>query len=342
MATSLVTQRMSPELRARVEASVRGRRAAPGATLAPRAVSLLRFGALAMITMAISTVGVSWHRARQELEQERAGLLERVRRESTAVTPYDRAAPSRVQPWLERSAGPYTGDSIADELRTAKAFAATLRRPTIYVRGPLADFRSERSIAEIARRSFTDAFVLCLLDPPIARSEKALLGRARRAQADGKRLRQVTAHVERLQHALVGLPFLSPTWQARVESAESARELDQLRRGFERAPLASAKRAVKAELLLFGMDEPGEPNQPAELDGERPHHVRIGLVDLASDKLLFKLRRRVDPSWLSPSVRAEYASGIDQCALALDVRADVTAQALSELDQRTTARGAFE
>jgi hypothetical protein len=36
---------------------------------------------------------------------------------------------------------------------------------------------------------------------------------------------------------------------------------------------------------------------------------------------LLRLRRRVDPGWISPAVRAEYASGIDSCVLALDVHA---------------------
>jgi hypothetical protein len=76
------------------------------------------------------------------------------------------------------------------------------------------------------------------------------------------------------------------------------------------------------------MDEPGDRSIPAELDGERPHHVRVGLVDLASKKQLLALRRKVDPSWLSPTARAEYASGIDACTLALDVRAEVTGEKL--------------
>jgi hypothetical protein len=46
-------------------------------------------------------------------------------------------------------------------------------------------------------------------------------------------------------------------------------------------------------------------------------------VDLRQRKVLLSLRRRVDPSWISVAARAEYASGIDSCALALDVHAAV-------------------
>ncbi len=48
--------------------------------------------------------------------------------------------------------------------------------------------------------------------------------------------------------------------------------------------------------------------------------MRVGLVDLEKDKVLLKLRRHVDPSWLSDATRAEYARGADSCTLAMDVR----------------------
>jgi hypothetical protein len=69
------------------------------------------------------------------------------------------------------------------------------------------------------------------------------------------------------------------------------------------------------------VDEPGDAKAAAELDGERPHAVRVIVTDLASDQLQLRFRHDVDPSWLSAGARAEYASGIDSCALALDLRA---------------------
>ena len=67
------------------------------------------------------------------------------------------------------------------------------------------------------------------------------------------------------------------------------------------------------------MDEPGEPGGPTELDGERAHAVRIGIVALGPAKVLLRMRKRVDPSWISTAKRPEYASGLDGCKLALDV-----------------------
>ena len=49
--------------------------------------------------------------------------------------------------------------------------------------------------------------------------------------------------------------------------------------------------------------------------------MRVVLTDLASGELRLRFRHGVDPGWLSDNARAQYASGIDSCALALDLRA---------------------
>jgi hypothetical protein len=319
MATLLTTRKMSPELAARVEASVRGRRAPPGARIAPRSVSLIRLGLFAMFGVGASWLALFWHQAREHLERERSMLLQRVEREAASLNEDDHANLGRVRSWLQRSSSGYPGDFIAEEVGTPDGFTATIARPTIYVRGKVAGFKTAAGIEQTASASAIDAFVSCLMDPPRSRTEKALLARARTTYAAAERMRQATLHVQRLHHALVGLPFLAADWKARVVAADDQRSLDKLRRYFERAPIEAAKRAAKARLLLVAMDEPADTTAVAELDGERAHVIRVKLVDLAIDKLLLQLRRRVDPSWLSDGARAEYASGIDSCALALDV-----------------------
>lgn len=321
MPTLLVTKKMSPELAARVRASVDGRRAAPGAKLAPRATSVLRLAAISVIVLGATWLGLALHRSNRALEAQRQELLERVRREAASLGPEDPAVAERVLPWIPLLSGAYPGDSIADELRPAGALAALLARPTIYLRGSLPSFAGR--IDESAASSFKDAFVLCLYAPPNARTEPLLKAKARAAfRGRGEGMLPVSG-VERLHDALLGLPFLSPEWEKKVQGARSREELTRLGRDFERAPLARAKAAAKAKLLLMVADEPNTEPGPTELDGERPHDVRVGLIDLSGRKVLLRLRRRVDPSWISPATRAEWASGIDSCALALDVHAAV-------------------
>jgi hypothetical protein len=321
MPSFLVTRKMSPELAARVQASVEGRRAAPGATLAPRSLSVLRLTLLAVIGCALIAYFVARRRADDQLERDRAALLERVRRFSRALSPSEKNTAARVVPWLTREAGTYEGDYVAPELQSAGALAKELARPAVFVRGPLASFRGPESIRERAAASSKDAFVLCLVDPPASKTEKLVRVKARRSYAAGAMQR--TAHIERLYDAFAGLPFLTPEWESRVRGADRL-QLDKLQRNFERAPLEGAKRAARAQRLLLVVDEPSASHVPAELDGERPHHVRIGLFDLASGKALLRLRRHVDPSWVSEATRAEYASAVDSCTLALDVHAAVS------------------
>ena len=137
-------------------------------------------------------------------------------------------------------------------------------------------------------------------------------------------MKAATENVHRLGAAVIGLPILSPQWRERVVLAENAGRIDQYRKAFQAAPLASARAAAQADLLLYVIDEPGDARVPAELDGERPHPVRVGIVDLEKRRPLLRLRRPVDPRWLSDATRAEYARGVDGCALAYDIHEAVT------------------
>jgi hypothetical protein len=284
---------------------------------------VLRLGAFTLILVAVALLYLQRRRASLELERERASLLEQLRRESGGLSQTELALVTRVQALLARAIGKYEGDVVADELRGEAALTRTLARPMVYIRGPLASVASSNGIKESAASSFKDALVLCLLAPPASRSEKALLSKARGANAGDDRMAPA-AHVERLHDAILGFPILSPAWEARVAAADTRAELKPLQTIFRRAPLRAAKHAAKAEVLLYAIDEPGDGKGPTELDGERPHHVRVGLVELATEKLLLRIRRHVDPGWISDKARAEYASGIDSCGLALDVRAEAT------------------
>lgn len=156
-----------------------------------------------------------------------------------------------------------------------------------------------------------------MVEPPAARTEKVLFDKVRASYSRGAE--QHTPNVRRLQEAVLGLPFLTPPWAESVRQARTQDDLDDLRSALQRAPVEAATRAAKAELLLLAIDEPGEPGGPTELDGERAHQVRIGLVNLATQKVLLRMRKRVEPSWISQAKRPEYAGALDGCKMAFDV-----------------------
>lgn len=328
MATFLTTTKMDPALAARIEASVSGRRKQPGrrgTSIAPRMVSIARLGfVVAIIGLVYGVIGVR-RRESRDLDTTRAELVAAVRRHSTSLAEADRTAVARAEAWLVTFSRSYDGEVITDELRAPGALAAALARPTVYVRGPIGAFSSSRRIAEAAATSSKDALLLCLLEQPTSRSEKELLAKVRVAYAGGPAMEARSTHVRRLHEAEVGLPLLAPEWEAKVRAARERDDLKKLERELGRAPIEQAKQAARAGQLLVVMDEPGEGGGPTELDGERTHWVRVGLVDLTSQKLLLSTRKLVDPSWISLAKKSEYASGLDSCGLAFDLHEAVKA-----------------
>lgn len=317
MATFLTTPRMSPELAARVEASVSGRR---GGESSRRGTALARFAALGVIVAGAIAFFLAKPSCRDDVDQERAVFLAEIRAATDDVTADDLAMVARVSGWLASHVGAYEGDLVAKELRDSAGFYAAIGRPIVYLRGPIERLATTDGIASAAEDSFRDAFVLCLVSPPDKRTERALVSRARTAFTGGE---VAGASVERLESALVAAPVLDPAWVERVKSASTQKEIGSLRSALKKAQLDTAKRAMKSELLLALIDEPKEGDRPSELDGANPHHVRVVLVEVATGEVLLRLRRFVDPSWISEGARVEYATGVNACELAMDVRAAI-------------------
>lgn len=307
---------MSPELAARVEASVTGRASSPRAG-GRRLVAVARFAGLGLVAAIVVSLVAARRRAGNELEITRAALLTDLRAHSSTLTPTERELPARVAPWVVAEAHEYTADLVDPELRRPGQFEALLGSPAVYLRGTQAALATPQGIVEAARVSAKDALLLCLVEPPSASTEKVMLGRVRVAYTGGAEAR--TPRVRRLADAHLGLPFLAPAWERQVILAESPRDLRDLRRLLDKAPLGSAKAAAKAKVLLFAVDEPGQGDGPTEIDGERAHAVRLVLVDLAAERVLLRVRRAVDPSSFTEASRVQFASGLDSCRFALDV-----------------------
>jgi hypothetical protein len=284
-------------------------------------VALLRVSTFVLVVLAIGGAFVFRQRERDDLERVRAGVLASVAKAASTLTLDDQRTLPRVERTLMQAKGVYEGDVIEPALASKPALASLLEKPLIYVRGEIDAFGTPGKIAETARASQKDAFLLCLLEPPATRTERALLERVYVAYSSRNRLEESTPNARPLYEAEAGAPFFAPEFAERVRGLDDRRRLLELERSLERAPLEQARAAAKARTLVFVMDEPGAPGSIAELDGERAHHVRVGIVDLAAEKVLLRLRKFVDPAWISLKRRSEFASGLDACALSLDVRA---------------------
>ena len=320
MPTFLTTKKMNPELRARLEASVRGASRSTVESSHPGRKRLVAsFGRVFLVVFLVLAARsfLSFRKTQvSELEHSRSALSNDVRAHSRDLSDAEKGIVDRVSPWLVEASSGYAGDIVDDELRKT-GFGNWISRPTVYVRGPIAAFGAPKTLTEAAAASRKDPLLVCLVEPPKTRDEKNVLERVRAVYMGGAETRTPNARL--LHEAIVGLPFLAHAWEGNIMGAKDTRELVRLRSELERAPIEGAKKAARAKLLVYAMDEPG--TGPSELDGERVHDVRVGLVDIVSGRVLMRVKRTVDPGWMSSTARVVYASGMDGCLLATDIRA---------------------
>ncbi len=320
MPTQLVTPKMHPELAARVLASVTGRKLV-GST--KRRLAWLRLVVPLVVVMVLGSLLVARHRERAALDSARQAQLRTWQKAARSLSPRETGFLERAAILLSRESGAYAGDVIAPELRENGALDALLTRPLVYIRGPLAGFASRESLARVAGESNKDTLLLCLMEPPAEQTEKSMMVKVRLALAGGSAVQALTPRVGRFADAIVGMPYLSSSFAERLEQAENRASLQRLEREFKRAPVDGARRALGAELLLAVYDEPNDEGGVTELDGEHAHQVRVALIEVSSAKVWLRQRRHVDPSWVTPNRRSEYARELDGCKLSTELRAAI-------------------
>jgi hypothetical protein len=311
VATLLTTSKMNPALVARIEASVRGQRGVAG-SLRPARAAWTRLGIALLVFAMVGGLATSWQRGRDERARLRDELVEAVVQERAKLKPRELQLATRAEAILLEAADADREVEPADEL------LQRLQGPAVYVRGDREAFGDSEGMGEAVAASVKDSFLLCLLDPPSSRSEKALLAKVMVAFSGGLESRSTNVH--RLHTAASVLPLLTRDWMKRVEDAPTLVEIGKLRTKFDRAPMARALDAARATLLIYVFDEPPAPDARVALDGSSRHDVHVGMVDIPTGKPLMRTRTTVDPAWISEERRPEFGRGLNACRLALDVR----------------------
>jgi hypothetical protein len=320
MASFLVTPAMPPALATRVMASVKGkqRRGAPKVH-GPR----ISMAALIPVTAVVVVVGLmlfSRWMANRELELARADVLQKLATQQAWMPAGAASFLPMVQTWVTRTAGNYEGDLITDDLRIEGALQARLARPSLFLRGSQPKLARPDQLVEAAAGSVKDAFVLCLSEPPDSRAEKSVMHKIKGANFAG-----ALPQMRRYFDAEAGLALLQPAWEAKVRAASEPKALHSMSAEWMRAPLEDGRQAAAAELLLVVVDElpvvepdadPGDGRRPEE----RPHAMRMAVVDLRAQNVLLRLRKTEDPSAFAPVARLAHAQGITGCLFAMDVR----------------------
>lgn len=317
MATFLTTERMSPALKERVERAVSGRARAKhnaaklglsgtfagkdrlrAARLVP-AVTLLVVAGIASATYAHET---------KILEEERGALAATIEDHRAQLPEGYETFIDRVDPFLEETAAKEAPPDVIDpEMKEPGALDAWLGMPAVYVRGPAAELRDPHTRSGAVAGSDKDAFLYCLTSPPQKGDERDLVESVRGVYFAGAKVDEQTANIRRLHGARLGLSVLTTEVLAKVRAAEDALTLKKLHKDLEAAPVAEAKKAAGARLLIAVADEPGG------------RAARVTLADVTANKVLLRLQLPVKSSGLTPLAML-HRDELSACSLALSVR----------------------
>ena len=331
--TALGNDKMSPALRARIERSVR-RGESAGASLGPRGKTATR-ALVVMAVLAVATAVLFEMRSRDKvLQLAKRNLLRDVAAMLSRAEPHAARTLTNATRWLSREAAAYRGDVRVETLATGADLDALLARPALYLRTSTAGVLGAAAagalaLQPLAAASTLDSFVSCLRQPPEETTERGMYPHVRavqRGQHDGSRfLRRY-----RFADLFAMSTFDAPRWTLRVRAASRLETVVGLRRQLQRANLDRSVAANNAQLLLFVLDEPKRKGVPSELDGASRHAVRMGIVQIDSGRVLLRLRRHVDPAWISETRRVYMARGLLACRLAMRLRDTVSRSATPE------------
>jgi hypothetical protein len=331
---------MNPALRARIERSLSARAKAShsarttglgGAFTGPstRRVNVGRLIPIVAIGIVALLIGLTRRSDARELEEARADVLTTLEAQRGRLPQQSYSFLETTQKRIaEETSGPYLGDVVAPELLVPGELDSWLARPAVYIRGATPELRDPRKLGEAAATSIKDAFLMCLIEPAASHAERDVLAKIRGVYFAGAKVDDETANIRRLLDAQQGLAVFNRAFEADARAAEDVAILKRLKRDLDTAPIDAARLASTAELLIVVADEIQEPDAANKLAvdsmgyraQESAHDARVALIDLASGKVLLRVRRRLDASGRSERATALYRVAIQGCDLALDVR----------------------
>jgi hypothetical protein len=282
-----------------------------------------------------------WKKTQGEIESQKAALFAKQRGVLAELGPRIEPLKRRVEDWTVAAAGPYQGDSVAEEL---KAFDFTAL-PGVYLRLRLADATSPESIRKASASSLRDGFTSCLFREPNALPTSGPACKASRDCSPGTFCNETDhcmppAQPYNLRTVYHGTRVLGDEWSLGLRGAGDDMKMRLLEREFESAikddiPLV-IDMLTRAQFFMLVLDEdpPGYApvsGRAAEALGAIPHAARVELFNLKSkgDQPLLRLRREIDARFVpagdgrpsDPEVMEAQQRQVNSCQLALAVRA---------------------
>lgn len=317
MPSLLTNHKMPATLRARVEASLKSDALARvGGANRRQGNVLFRVLLLSGLCAFGVFLVLSFRQAEREFVAEKTALIERYRAQST---PIDQAFEKRlaiVDHVLSGALEPYAGDIGSAELESPLRLEDLLAKPLLYIRGPQRGFRTDAERREQAEQAGPDALPRCLMIPPPNDEETTLLRHLGRVYQP----KVLSGRFVSLTRAYRAVDFLHSSFKKRLDGADTARSLPYLEAELRAAELPLAVGLREASYFFYVLDEPKVPGTVADFDGEAEHHIRMGLVALDGGATIFRLRRLVNPEWISEKSRLAYSRELNSCRLAWQIR----------------------
>lgn len=319
MPSLLTNNRMHPALRARVLESLHSDARTRVGGKSQHGNKSVRILTSLSIVLVFAFLYSTYRESRAEFYRERAAIFRSFEHQ---IKPFDgkfRQKVKLIDTLLEQALAEYPGDLIEPALRESAILDELLEKKMAYLRGPIRAFQTQRDRRSASSEGGADGLIRCFLKPPPAARESDLLRHLGHIYQPAT-FRDRFANVDRAFHAL---EFIDSSFKMNLNSARTMRQLLVLSRQLQAAKLGEAKEATKAELFVYVLDEPKEKGVPADFDGEAEHEVRITFVNLDTSKVLLRVRRRVDPEWLSEKSRVAYSRELDSCRLASELRQEL-------------------
>lgn len=261
---------------------------------------------------------ISFKKSRAEFARSQAALTDRYERETVF---FDKSYEKRlmlIETLLRDVPESYPGDFIDPSISESSALTKRLAAPFVYVRGPLLGFRRQADRRNTWKDGGPGPFIRCYLMPPRDIKESTLLrhlGEVYQPHAFRDRFVNV-------DDAFKGHEFVQSNFKTRLQNATHMRELSSLTADLDTAKLRDARAFAPVTTFVYVLDEPKPQGVPSDFDGEAEHFMRIEAVDLEKSQVLYRVRRRVDPEWISEKSRLAYSRQLDSCRLAYELRAE--------------------
>jgi hypothetical protein len=323
MPSFLTNSKMPHALATRVQSSVGGLRRGHGARVyAPTRTAIVRISVVALVLLAFGAVWQERRDRAQQLASAKHALLQTRAELRATLTPNAYTLAERARLILRRESNDFAGSLRDEALSTGKDWDALLLRRIIYARLPTDSVNQPDKLESLLSESQPDAFVLCLKEPAVDSTEKALMKRINVVFGDSGATKEQLVNIHSAFDAIVTLQLFEPSFDAQVEQAEELKPVLDLQHMWNKAHVDERLPAVFAEVLIALLDEPKVENTPVELDGASVHNVRVIVADLSRDKekMLFRARYAMDPSWVSERRRHQYAQALGSCRVASEVR----------------------